>query len=236
MVQLSFTLPIAHSKAPRVPRPSSPTRWAWTRRSWCTPSPWGRGSRSSSSMAGSTTWSTCQGGGRRAGLPAAHPQGGQRPRSSGRCAGGWSWWARASAPTPTRSASTRSSTSRASPARRAWSTTASSRSSTWAPRSRCPHLVEPARAGEGRRGPGLPGGHPARRPPAQHPRDVGGLPRGLPGRDASAAGRRRPSVRRGDGRRAGRRPGLLPRHDARRGGVAISSTVSPPNPRTGRAS
>ena len=35
---------------------------------------------------------------------------------------------------------------------------------------------------EGRRRPGLPGRHPARRPPAQHPRDVGGVPRGLPGR------------------------------------------------------
>ena len=38
----------------------------------------------------------------------------------------------------------------------------------------------PGRAG--RRRPGLPGGHPARRPPAQHPRDVGGVPRVLPRR------------------------------------------------------
>ena len=38
------------------------------------------------------------------------------------------------------------------------------------------------RRGEGRRRAGLPGRHPARRPPAQHPRDVGGVPRGLPGR------------------------------------------------------
>ena len=33
---------------------------------------------------------------------------------------------------------------------------------------------------EGRRRARLPGGHPARRPPAQHPGDVGGVPRGLP--------------------------------------------------------
>ena len=34
--------------------------------------------------------------------------------------------------------------------------------------------------GEGRRRPGLPGGHPARRAPPQHPGDVGGVPRVLP--------------------------------------------------------
>ncbi len=73
--------------------------------------------------------------------------------------------------------------------------------------------------GEGRRRPGLPGRHPARRAPAQHPRDVGGVPRGLPGRQAAAADRRRPALRRGAGRRARRRPGLHPRHDAGRGRV-----------------
>ena len=71
--------------------------------------------------------------------------------------------------------------------------------------------------GEGRRRAGLPGRHPARRPPAQHPRDVRGLPRGLPGREAAAAGRRRTPLRRDHGRRARRRPGLRPRHHARRG-------------------
>ena len=40
----------------------------------------------------------------------------------------------------------------------------------------------PGPRGEGRRRAGLPGRHPARRPPDQHPRDVGGVPRGLPGR------------------------------------------------------
>ena len=38
-----------------------------------------------------------------------------------------------------------------------------------------------------------------------------------PRRPAAAAGRRRPALRRGDGRRARRRPGLRPRHHARRG-------------------
>ena len=46
-------------------------------------------------------------------------------RSASGSAASSSWWAGASAPTPTRSASTRSSTSRGSPARRAWSTTGS---------------------------------------------------------------------------------------------------------------
>ena len=80
-----------------------------------------------------------------------------------------------------------------------------------------PELVDAGPRREGRRGPGLPGGHPARRPPAQHPGDVGGVPRGLPRRQAAAAGRRRPALRRGDGRRARRRPGLRPRHHPRRG-------------------
>ena len=87
-----------------------------------------------------------------------------------------------------------------------------------------PQLVERADRGEGRRGAGLPGRHPARRPPAQHPRDVGRLPRGVPGRAAAAARRRRPPLRRGDGRRPRRRPRLRPGHDARRGAPATSST------------
>ena len=68
-----------------------------------------------------------RGRGRRARLRAAHAQGGQRrdqalaaPPDGGRGRA-------ASAPTPTRSASTRSSTSRGSRGRRGWSTTASSR-------------------------------------------------------------------------------------------------------------
>ncbi|CAA9413984.1 MAG: L-beta-lysine 5,6-aminomutase beta subunit @ D-lysine 5,6-aminomutase beta subunit, partial [uncultured Nocardioides sp.] len=71
--------------------------------------------------------------------------------------------------------------------------------------------------GEGRRRARLPGGHPARRPPPQHPGDVGGLPRGLPLGDPAAARRRRTALRRGDGRRARRRPGLQPRHHPGRG-------------------
>ncbi len=61
------------------------------------------------------------------------------------CADASWWWAAASAPTPTPSGSTRSSTSRGSPGRRDWSTTASSRWSTSAPRSSVPQLVERAR-------------------------------------------------------------------------------------------
>ena len=59
MVQLSFTLPDGRTRrSPRVPRPSWPTRWAWTRRWSCTPRRWVRTSRSSWSTAGSTTSST----------------------------------------------------------------------------------------------------------------------------------------------------------------------------------
>ncbi len=79
-----------------------------------------------------------QGRGRRARLPAADAQGGQRRDQGARCAAGSSSSAPASAPTRTPSASTRSSTSRGSRGRRAWSTTASSRSSTSAPRSSVP--------------------------------------------------------------------------------------------------
>ena len=90
-----------------------------------------------------------------------------------------------------------------------------------------PQLVEARPRGEGRRRARLPGGHPARRPPAQHPRDVGGIPRGLPVRLPAAAGRGRPPLRRDDGRRAGRRPGLQPRYDARRGGVVHRAPAHP---------
>ena len=84
------------------------------------------------------------------------------------------------------------------------------------------------RGGEGRRRAGLPGRHPARRPPAQHPRDVGRVPRGLPADAAPAAGRRRSAVRRDDGRRPRRRPRLHPGYDARRGAPASWCTGSSP--------
>src|SRR5690606_21628925 len=85
----------------------------------------------------------------------------------------------------------------------------------------------PGRAGRARRrDPGVPGGHPARRPPAQHP---GGRRRGAGGVPATpaAAGGGRPPVRRADGRgpgsgprvRAGDHPqggGELPRARGRR--------------------
>ena len=72
----------------------------------------------------------------------------------------------------------------------------------------------PRRAG--RRRPRLPGGHPEGRAPAQHPRAGRRLPRG-DGGVPPAAGRRRPPVRPGDGRRPRRRQGLRPGDDARRG-------------------
>ena len=75
----------------------------------------------------------------------------------------------------------------------------------------------PGARGEGRRRAGLPGRHPARRPPDQHPRDVGGVPRVLPRRPDPAAGGRRPALRRARHRRARRRPDLRARHHARRG-------------------
>ncbi len=80
---------------------------------------------------------------------------------------------------------------------------------------------------EGRRGARLPGRHPARRAPAQHPRDVGGVPRVLPRRQAPAADRRRAALRRG--RRGGprRRPRLQPRYDARRGRVVPCPPARP---------
>ena len=223
MVQLSLhAAGAARQAAPRAPPPSWPTRWAWTRRWSCTPSRWGRTSPSSSSTAGSTTSST-----RRKvevverDYPLLTPKevnapikralrrrlvvvGGlhrhrrphrrhrRDPQHQGLRGGeGPGVLPRAQGGEPRR------------------------------PGLACPQLVERARDGEGRRRPGLPGRHPARRPPAQHPRDVGGLPRGLPGRPAAAAGRRRPALRRGDGRASSastgssagvRRPARSPRY------------------------
>ena len=86
-----------------------------------------------------------------------------------------------------------------------------------------PELVERARGRAGRRRPGLPGRHPARRAPAQHPGDVGGVPRGLPGRaharcwwSAARASTRRATAELGVDRIFGkghhpRRGGQLPR-------------------------
>ena len=83
---------------------------------------------------------------------------------------------------------------------------------------------------EGRRGARLPGRHPARHAPAQHPRDVGRVPRVLPLGEAAAAGRRRPALRRGDGRRARRRPRVRPRHHARRGRQLPRAPAHPAQP------
>ena len=100
---------------------------------------------------------------------------------------------------------------------------------------RRPGLRAPARRargrGEGRRRPGLPGRHPARRPPAQHPRDVGGLPRGLPARAPAAAGRRRPPLRRDDGRRRSASTASSPGVRRRARWPATSCTGSSPRGR-----
>ena len=97
----------------------------------------------------------------------------------------------------------------------------------------------PRRAGAGRagrRGPGVPGRHPAGRAPAQHPRDVGRVPRGVPrrrsGRCSSSAARASTS----DGRRARRRQDIRQGHDARRGGAATSCTALDPDGRPRAAS
>ena len=96
-----------------------------------------------------------------------------------------------------------------------------------------PQLVASGPRGARRRRAGLAGRHPARRARAQHPGDVGGVPRGLPGRPAAGAGRRRSALRRGDGRRARRRPGLRPRHHTGRGGELPGARAGDPS--SGRA-
>ena len=80
-----------------------------------------------------------------------------------------------------------------------------------------PELVARGQGREGRRRAGVAGGDPARRAPDQHPRDVGGVPRGLPERAHALARRRGTAVRRVGDRRARCRPHLRPRHHARRG-------------------
>ena len=77
-----------------------------------------------------------------------------------------------------------------------------------------------------RRGPGQPGRHPARRPPVEHPGDVGGVPRRVRPA-AAAAGGGRPAVRPGRGRRPRRGQDLRPRHHARRGGQLPGARAGP---------
>ena len=150
---------------------------------WCTPRRWGRTSRSSSSTARCTTWSTST---RSRCIEREYPllgaQGGQRDGSSARCGARSSWSVRASAPTRTPWASTRSSTSRASRGRRAWSTTPRSRSCNLGAQVLVPELVERARAAKADAVLVSPGRDAEGRPPAQHPRDGGRVPRGVPGR------------------------------------------------------
>ena len=73
------------------------------------------------------------------------------------------------------------------------------------------------RDGQGRRRPRLAGRHPARRAPAQHQGDDGGLPGGVPPGAPAGDRRRRPALRRVDGRRARGRPHLRQGHDTGRG-------------------
>ena len=119
-----------------------------------------------------------QGGGGRARLPAAAAQGGE-PRHQAALRRRLVVVGAASAPMPTRWASTRSSTSRGS---RGEGPGVLPRAQGRQPRRAgpVPELVARGPTREGRRGAGLAGGHPARRSPAQHPGDVRGVPRGLP--------------------------------------------------------
>ena len=80
--------------------------------------------------------------------------------------------------------------------------------------------------GEGRRRPGLPGRHPARRPPAQHPRDVRGVPRGLPGRRRPLLVVGGPALRRDHGRASSASTGSSPAAPRRARWPASSSTGS----------
>ena len=186
------------TSGPRAPRCSSRRRWAWTRRWSCTPSRWGR----------DFTFFVVYGAREPPGRPVRtvevlereYPlltrQGGQRRRQARGCGASWSWSAPASAPTRTPSGIDAILNIKGF---------AGEKGLEYYRELKVVNLgaqVLGARArragprGEGRRRARLPGRHPARRAPAQHPRDVGGVPRGLPGRPAPAAGRRRPAVRR----------------------------------------
>ena len=90
-----------------------------------------------------------------------------------------------------------------------------------------PELVERSLSVGRRRGAGLPGRHPARRPPAQHQGDVGGVQRGLPGRSPTAARGGRSAFRRDPHRRAGCRPDLRQGDDAGRGGQLPRARAGP---------
>ena len=128
----------------------------------------------------------------------------------GGCAAGWSSSAAASAPTRTPSASTRSSTSRGSRGRRAWSTTARSRSSTSAPRCRC----RSSSSGPGPRRPTpcwSPRWSPSATPTSLNTQEMSAAFReAYPARAAAAADRRRPPLRRVDGRPSSASTGSSP--------------------------
>src|SRR5438067_2315615 len=95
-------------------------------------------------------------------------------------------------------------------------------------------LPVPAGArGEGGRGAGLPGGHPARRAPAQHPGDVRGVPGGTARPAAPAARGRRAAVRRARRGRPRRGPDLQPGYHAPRGGQLPRPRANPGGPEGG---
>ncbi len=221
MVQVSFTLPARRTtRSPRGPPPSWPTRWASTRRWWCTPSRWDRTSRSSSSTAGSTTSSTPRRSrSSSATIPLLTPQGGQRRHQAGAAppAGRGRWLHRH---------------------RRAHGRHRRDPQHQGLRRREGPGVLPRAEGGQPRR-PGLrarswsPG-------PSEEKADAvlvsqvvtqrdahlhntremsAAFREAYPERPTTAAGRRRPALRRGDGRGARRRPGLQPGHHARRGGL-----------------
>ena len=209
MVQLSFTLPMPHSKVAEGAASSWPTRWGWTPRSSRTPSRWATTYVLRRLRAGEPPRRPLGRRDRGARLRAADAQGGQRGRQAG--------------PAPPDGRGRRVHRHRR-PHRRhrrdpQHQGVRGGEGAGVLPRAeggqpRRPGLRAPAggagRRREGRRRTGLPGRDAARRPPAEHPRDVSCLPRGVPAGATAAAGRRRTAVRRDDGRGPRGRPRLLP--------------------------
>ena len=234
MVQMSSRCRCRTPRSPRARRPSWPTRWASTRRWWCTPSRWARTSRSSSSTAGCNHL-----------VDADKVEVVERDYPL-------------LTPKEVNAAIKRALRRRLVVVGACIGTDAHTvgidailNIKGFAGEKGLEYYREikvvnlgaqvsvPAarRAGprrEGRRRPGLPGRHPARRAPAQHPEMSAAFRESYParrgGRCSIVGG---PRFDESDGRRARRRPGLQPRHDARRGRAATSSTGS--RPAEGRA-
>ena len=218
------------TSGPRAPRCSWPTRWASTRRWWCTPRRWGRTSRSSSSTA------------------AVQPPG--RPRTRSR----WSSaTTRCSTPRRSTRAIKRELRRQLVVVGACIGTDAHTvgidailnikgfagekgleyyreiKVVNLGAQVPVPELVERAREAQGRRGAGVARWSRRRDAHLHNTREMAAAFReAYPGGQAPAAGRRRPALRRVDGRRARRGPDLRPGHDARRGGDLPGARARPP--------